>query len=144
MTTPPRNPEEPADDAVPTTAWDAIVADLSGQMDFGDLDERLRQQPHAGSTAEPSDAMIDDLLDEGSFEPPIPPPLRAPADLISTLSWAGVIGGPAVVIGGSLFGIGAAATGFGLIAFIGGFVGLVARMKDHHDHLDDGSNGAVV
>lgn len=145
MTTRPQDPpggEE--ENQRPTDPWDAIVADLSGQLDLGDLEQRIARQADPGSTAEASDAMIDELLSDGSYEPPEPPPLRMPADVISRASWAGLLGGPVIVIGGSMFGLGSAAVGVGLVAFIGGFIGLIVRMKDRHDHLDDGSDGAVV
>lgn len=145
MTTRPEDPpggEE--ENERPKDPWDAIVADLSGQLDLGDLEQRIAQQSNPGSTAEASDAMIDELLSDGSYEPPEPPPLRMPADVISRASWAGLLGGPVIVIGGSMFGLGSAAVGVGLVAFIAGFIGLIVRMKDRHDHLDDGSDGAVV
>jgi hypothetical protein len=138
MTTTPDEPDKPVD------PWDAIVADLSDQLDLGDLESRVAAQSDPGSTAEASDAMIDELLSEGSFEPPEPPPLPIPADVFSRAAWAGLLGGPAIVIAGSMFGLGSGVVGFGLLAFIAGFIGLVARMKDRHDHLDDGGDGAVV
>lgn len=134
----PPSPEPPRD------PWDAIIADLSGELDLGDLEDRIARQSDPGSTAAASDAMIDELLSDGSFEPPEPPPLPIPADVISRASWAGLLGGPVIVIGGSMFGLGTGVVGFGLVAFIAGFIGLVVRMKDRHDHLDDGSDGAVV
>jgi hypothetical protein len=141
-------PDEPIDGddtpQSPKDPWDAIVADLSGQLNLGDLEDQVAQQSNPGSTAEQSDAMIDELLSEGSFEPPEPPPLPIPADVISRASWAGLLGGPVIVIAGSMFGLGSGVVGFGLVAFVGGFIGLVARMKDRHDHLDDGNDGAVV
>lgn len=142
-----KNPDGFPDDEssnTPKDPWDAIVADLSGQLNLGDLENQVARQTDSGSTAEQSDAMIDELLSEGSFEPPEPPPLAIPADLISRLSWGGVLIGPVLVIGGSMLGLGPAVVGFGLVAFLGGFIGLVVRMKDRHDHLDDGTDGAVV
>lgn len=111
--------------------WDAIVADLTGQLDTGDIDPP------------PSDPMIDELLSEGSFEPPEPPPLRVPADMFTRLGWGGVLGGPIIVFVSSVVGIGSTGVGVGLLAFAGGFAVLIVKMKDR-DPQDDGSDGAVV
>lgn len=108
--------------------WEAIVADLTGQLDTSGIEER-------------SDPMIDELLSDGTFEPPEPPPIRIPADLISRLAWGGALGGPALVVTSSILGLGGSAVGIGLVAFVAGFSVLVVRMKDRSD--DDG-NGAVV
>jgi hypothetical protein len=106
--------------------WESIVADLSGQLD---------------PIPEPSDPMIDELLSEGTFEPPEPPPIKAPADLISRLAWGGALGGPAIVVTSSILGLGSTGVGIGLIAFVAGFAVLIVRMKDRTD--DDG-DGAIV
>lgn len=121
MTSPDKDDEE-------FDVWEAIVADLTGQLDTGDVADR-------------SDPMIDELLSEGSFEPPEPPPIRVPADLISRLAWGGALGGPALVVTSSILGLGSAGVGTGLVAFVVGFGILIVRMKDRSN--DDG-DGAVV
>lgn len=112
--------------------WDAIVADLTGQLDTSPIDP-----------APPSDPMIDELLEDGSFEPPEPPPLRAPADMITRLGWGGVLGGPVIVFVSSVLGIGSTGVGVGLLAFASGFAVLIIKMKDR-DPDQDGGDGAVV
>jgi hypothetical protein len=108
--------------------WEAIVADLTGQLDTSGVQET-------------SDAMIDELLSDGTFEPPEPPPIKVPADLISRLAWGGALGGPTLVVMSSILGLGATGVGAGLIAFVAGFGVLIVRMKDGRD---DDSDGAVV
>ncbi len=133
------NTERSEDDsATPTNAapeefnvWDAIVADLTGQLDTGEPDPPK------------SDPMIDELLSEGSFEPPEPPPLRVPADMFTRLGWGGLLGGPVIVFVSSVIGIGSPGVGFGLLAFASGFAVLIIKMKDR-DPQDDGGDGAVV
>ena len=109
--------------------WEAIVADLTGQLDTSGVEES-------------SDPMIDELLSDGTFEPPDPPPIRVPADLISRLAWGGALGGPALVVLSSILGLGSTGVGVGLIAFVAGFGVLIVRMKDRGER-DDG-DGAVV
>lgn len=110
-------------------AWDAIVADLSGQLDIGDL--------------EPTpDPFIDELLaEEGDYEPPHPPPLKAPADAVARFAWAGALGGPVLVFVAYALDLGTWIGATGVVASIAGFVTLVARLP--HEREDDG-DGAVV
>lgn len=141
MTTSPDDPHPEDDDPGPDSpterereefnVWDAIVADLTGQLDTGDLNPPK------------SDPMIDDLLDDGTFEPPEPPPLRVPADMITRLGWGGVLGGPLIVFTSSVIGIGSTGVGIGLLAFASGFAVLIIKMKDR-DPQDDDGDGAVV
>lgn len=91
--------------------------------------------------AERDDA-IESALDEERYIPPEPPPLPR-GDLISRLSWAGVLGAPLFFLFAALFWhsaptwlvIGA------VVAFVAGFTTLVVRMPDRED---DGDDGAVV
>lgn len=106
-------------------AWDAIVADLSGELDL------------PGFPAEP-DLDDDDEID--GFEPPPPPPLPRPQDRLDRFTWAALIGGPALVVLTNLLGWESWIAGIGVIATIGGFVGLVARMKER----DEDDDGAIV
>lgn len=127
-----QNPESEADaQRKEFNVWDAIVADLTGQLDTGDLNPPK------------SDPMIDELLDDGTFEPPEPPPLSAPADMITRLGWGGVLGGPIIVFTSSVIGIGSTGVGIGLLAFTAGFAVLIIKMKDR-DPQDDSGDGAVV
>jgi hypothetical protein len=150
MTTTPEDPhpeDEDQDPNAPSEAkpdaqrnefnvWDAIVADLTGQLDTGDLNTGDLDPPK-------SDPMIDELLSEGSFEPPEPPPLGVPADMITRLGWGGVLGGPIIVFTSSVIGIGSTGVGIGLLAFASGFAVLIIKMKDR-DPQDDDGDGAVV
>ena len=80
--------------------WDAIVADLSDQIDLG-IDDHDNDAGHAPEpTDEPS---VLDELDEG-YVPPEPPPLPRPRDAIARFSWAAALGGPVVVFATSLLG----------------------------------------
>ncbi len=82
-------------------------------------------------------------LDE-HFIPPEVPPIRG-GDLVSRLAWASVIGGPLVLLLAAMIGGGLPSSllAAALIAFVGGFVVLVARMPAHPQG-DDGQNGAVL
>ena len=64
-------------------------------------------------------------------------------DLISRLSWAGVLGGPLFLLLAVLFWQQAPRLFLGAagVAFVGGFIVLVARMPGEHE---DGDDGAVV
>jgi hypothetical protein len=125
-------------------AWDAIVADLSGQIDLGPQFPKENSLPaltadgdHPDPLAEPVDL---DEADEG-YEPPHPPPLPRPADTAARFSWAAVFGGPLLVVATNVLGWDSWLSGLGVALTVGGFIALVARMKERED---DGDNGAVV
>jgi hypothetical protein len=125
-------------------AWDAIVADLSGQIDLGPQFPKESSLPalaadgdHPDPLAEPVD--IDD--EEEGYQPPHPPPLPRPSDTAARFSWAAVFAGPLLVVATNLLSWDSWLAGLGVVLTIGGFVALVARMKDRED---DGDNGAVV
>jgi hypothetical protein len=79
------------------------------------------------------------------FEPPPPPPLPMP-DTIGRFAWAAVLGGPLFLLISAMFGLDVSGwPGFlALAAAMGGFVTLVARMKDRPDTDLGGDDGAVV
>ena len=133
-----RSPED--DPGEEQDAWDAIVADLSGQIDLG-------PQFRAETPAElhPADEYdyIDAYFDEG-YEPPEPPPFRAAPDAISRFAWAGVIGGPLLAVGGYVLHFGDLIGGMGIAAAIAGFFVLVARRDKHVPPGEDHGDGAVV
>jgi hypothetical protein len=83
---------------------------------------------------------------EDHFVPPPPPPLPA-ADTVTRFAWAGMIGGPLFFLLTALLRIQVASwlAVLAVAAFVGGFVTLVARMKDR-DPGDGASpdDGAVV
>jgi hypothetical protein len=125
-------------------AWDAIVADLSGQIDLGPEFPRDPPAPPLATQgdipdplAEPVD--IDD--DEDRYVPPPPPPLPRPSDTISRFSWSALAAGPLLVVATNLLNLESWLAGVGVALTVGGFVALIARMKDRED---DGGNGAIV
>lgn len=123
-------------------AWDAIVADLSSDMDLVDGGRRL----HINDPKSP-DAFVDELLsDDGPevdrYVPDEPPPIPVPADAVGRFAWAGVIGGPIFAFASNALSWGGLLTGVGVLAFVAGFITLVARMDREPD--DDRGDGAVV
>jgi uncharacterized iron-regulated membrane protein len=77
--------------------------------------------------------------------PPPPPPLPT-TDTITKLAWAGVVGGPAYLLLGTVAGRGLSerAAILALVAFVAGFVTLIARMKDRPPTDSGPDDGAVV
>lgn len=152
MTTTPERPDDDAPEQASTppgdapepppptpvnekAAWDAIVADLSGQVDLG---PQFTPDPKP-----PEYDYIDAYFDEG-YEPPEPPPISAPPDAIARFAWAGAIGGPALALGGYVFGLGDTVGAVGVIAAIAGFALLVFRREHHVPPGEDHGDGAVV
>jgi len=102
---------------------------------FGELRDALAPEP-----ATPYDAGRED-----HFVPPPPPPLPVP-DTLGRFAWAAVIGGPLFLVISALFSLDVSGRpGFlALAASMGGFVTLVARMKDRPDSDLGDDDGAVV
>jgi hypothetical protein len=111
-------------------AWDAIVADLSGQIDLGP------EFPADAPAPEPVEHL--DEVDEG-YQPPAPPPIPRPADAVGRFSWAAVIGGPLLVLLTTLLDLDRWLANLGVVLTVGGFVALVWRMNDQRDEDDDGA-----
>ena len=121
-------------------AWDAIVADLSRDLDLGGLGSPVAER-------RPSDDEPDlfDALDElDAFVPPEPPPLRLPEDRLVRAGWAGVLGGPLIILANRWLHLDSFVTVVGGIAFLAGFVTLIARMRNERDDDHDITGGAVV
>lgn len=116
-------------------AWDAIVADLSGQVDLG---PQFRPDPKP----EEFD-YIDAYFDEG-YQPPEPPPIQVPVDAISRFAWAGVIGGPVIMLVSYVIGLGSVISVAGLVATVAGFAFLIAKRDKHVPPGQDFGDGAVV
>lgn len=78
------------------------------------------------------------------FQPPLPPPLPT-ADSTTRLAWAGVVGGPVLLLLSVMldWDLASWAQVFAVAAMVGGFVTLVARMRDGGDDVA-GDSGAVV
>ncbi len=83
--------------------------------------------------------------DEDHFEPPPPPPLPQ-VDRIGRFAWAGAVGGPLVLLLATLLGapLDGRAGFLALAASMGGFVTLVARMKERPPTDSGPDDGAVV
>jgi hypothetical protein len=82
-------------------------------------------------------------VDDDRFIPPDPPPLPR-GDFFTTFAWVCLLGGPLFLLFAALAwrDIPGELILAGVVAFIGGFVTLVARMP--HDRPDDPDDGAVV
>jgi len=126
-----------APDAVPDRAEPSLAPSPRGA-------ERVVEEVPAdeGPTAVADEPLYPAELDE-HFEPPDPPPLPR-GDLYSRLAWAGVIGGPALLLMAAFLGgrLPAMLVVGALLAFVAGFVTLVARMPG--ERPDDPDDGAVV
>lgn len=117
--------------------WDEPPAELVRQHVDGEEDASAVQtpEPPASTPAVPT---------EEHFVPPAPPPLPT-ADPVTRMAWIAVVSGPVFFLLTALLRIevtGLAAF-LGVAAFVGGFVTLVARMRDRPD-TDGPDNGAVV
>lgn len=86
-----------------------------------------------------------DLEDVDRFVPPDPPPLPH-LSMAERLSWLGLLGGPIVLVLAAI--VTYALPGWlmliAALAFIAGFVSLVARLDRTKDRLDDPDDGAQV
>jgi hypothetical protein len=82
-------------------------------------------------------AMADE---EGRFVPPDPPPLPR-GDLMSRLAWGCVLGGPLFLLIAVLLwrDVPRELLALAVVAFIGGYFVLVARMPGDHDGDGDGA-----
>ncbi|KQV16860.1 MULTISPECIES: hypothetical protein [unclassified Kitasatospora] len=115
-----------------------------GELD--DLAPQPRPRPAAGAVGDPRAYVAAEDPDEGHFVPPEPPPLP-PMDTTARFAWLAVLGGPALLLFDVL--VWREVSGWpawvGVSAFLGGFVTLVARMKDRdEDEPEDPHGGAVV
>ena len=137
MTSPPHQPSPEQNDPEQDSAWEAIVADLSGdmRMEIGDLNRQI--------APEEPDPFIEELLSEGRFEPPEPPPIPLP-DTIGRFAWAGAIGGPIFLVLVYVLELGSFLTTLALVASIAGFITLVARKREREVSDGERDDGAVV
>jgi hypothetical protein len=102
------------------------------------------------STPEPVAAVPVDEHDPDEHDPdehfvPEPPPPLPETDRVTRLAWAALLGGPALVVLAALLHIGLDPwiVVLSLVAFLGGFATLVARMHDRGPD-DDWDDGAVL
>ncbi|WP_051710619.1 hypothetical protein [Streptomyces sp. NRRL S-350] len=124
-------------------------AERGDRDDLADLAPQPRPRsgrpvlPAAGSG--PRDFELEES-DEGHFVPPEPPPLPE-ADVTTKFAWLAVLGGPALLLIDAVVWreISGWPAWIGVTAFLGGFVTLVARMRDRdEDEPEDPDHGAVV
>jgi hypothetical protein len=125
-------------------AADAGAADPEAATD-ADADAANDEWDDVRPTPPSVPAELTALDDEEHFVPPEAPPIPT-ADAVTRTAWTGVIGGPLFLILATLFGWGADGLPglLAVIAFVGGFVTLVARMKDRPSLDESGDDGAVV
>jgi hypothetical protein len=100
----------------------------------------LRSRPHGEGPA-----AVEEDDSEGHFVPPPPPPLPE-ADRITRFAWVAMLGGPLLIVMSALLHIGLDSTIvlIALGAFLGGFVTLVARMRDRAPQDDGWDDGAIL
>jgi len=137
------------------TSWQQIVNGLSSEgvgsrrVDVDDAagESEVAADEWSDVRPDPANTGVDaDLADEQEhYVPPEPPPFPT-TDTVNRFAWVGLIGGPAFLILGTLLGwsVDGVAALLAVGAFVGGFVTLVARMKDGPSIDDDGDDGAVV
>ena len=103
------------------------------------LSSRLLRSRPAENPAPPEDDS------EGHYVPPPPPPLPE-TDRITRLAWAAMLGGPALIVLAAILNIGLDSTivVIALVAFLGGFGTLIARMRDRAPQDDGWDDGAVL
>lgn len=132
-------------------AWADIVAGWD-QSPSGDVPEAeaLPDADQASAAREPLPLVEPvetwnpvpfDLADEGTFVPPTPPPVQLPSPP-RLLAWCGVIGAPLVFLVFLILRLTLPSWASTLLvaAFIGGFVFLVATMRnDPPEPYDDGA-----
>lgn len=104
----------------------------------------LDARPSYGYPDPLADEPGDDSDDDEEFVPPAPPPLPRPRDRIEKAAWAGLVVGPLLLVAVQVFGLPGVLTPIGLLAFLGGFVAVIARMEDRPRQDDGWDDGAVV
>jgi hypothetical protein len=125
-------------------AWDEPAAD---PVRHGvDGDDEPDAAPRTVPSTPPASAPVPQAAPaEDHYVPPDPPPLPK-ADPVTRLAWIAVVSGPLFFLVTALLRIEVTGlTAFlGVTAFMGGFVTLVARMRDRPAADDDPDDGAVV
>jgi hypothetical protein len=141
------------DEVAAELAWAGIVADYEREPAdrvprwpaSEDVDPDAKRASPADATTRPAPPPRRAADDEEHFEPPPPPPLPE-FDRITRYAWAGALGGPLVLVLAALLGVPLSGwVGFlALLAFMAGFVTLVARMLDRPPTDSGPDDGAVV
>lgn len=127
-------------DVVPR--WPA-AEDVDDDRPLTDDDSGVAGSPAAGPARAPRAAVPGDL--EEHYEPPPPPPLPQP-DTVNRVAWTAALGGPTVLLLATLIGLELPrwVGGLAVLAFVGGFLTLVARMQDRPPTDSGPDDGAVV
>jgi hypothetical protein len=115
-------------------AIDPASAEIGDPSRFLSWEDALRPSVEPAQQAQP---------EADRYVPPPPPPLPR-ARLGVRLAWVAAIGGPAVLFAAVIFNweLENWELLLAVVAFLGGFVALVAQLNDSRD--DDGDDGAVV
>jgi hypothetical protein len=135
--------EQPAADPVPR--W-SVLEDATDTDVPEDPDGRPRLSSRLiRRGSDPAPAPVPDEDPHDHFVPEPPPPLP-PADPVTRVAWAALIGGPLLIILAALLGIGLEGwvVLLSLGGFLGGFATLVARMRDRPPNDDGWDDGAVL
>jgi len=131
------------DEEEPTAVLPPAVTDAA----VADADAAEEDRVHEAQRDDKRDDRRDERGRDDEQDHYVPPePAPAPKlDWISKLAWTGLIGGPAVLLLAALLGgHGGRVIAFALLAFVGGFLTLVFRMKDRPPIDDTPDDGAVV
>lgn len=137
MTTEPDRGPAPSEEE--RQAWDAIVAELSGELSLTAADA----EPAADDVVE-----YDEFngSEHDTFIPPEPPPIPRPADGIARFAWAAVLGGPILLLLSVAFSMGRFISGVAVVTAIAGFITLIARKQERspdeqwgEEHFGDGA-----
>lgn len=144
-------------------AWQAIVAGYDRaptdpvprwptSEDLPEAPHEARRTPREGEWPQepaqdvrPQEASARRDAGAEGYQPPPPPPLPA-VDGITRAAWSGVLGAPALLLLVTVAGVElpGGVVLLVLAAFVGGFVTLVARMKDRPPTDSGPDDGAVV
>lgn len=120
------------------------VTDAAGSV----VDEMAAEYPGREAKAEAEEEAEEERREREEARYIPPEPARGPRlDWISRAAWTGVLGGPLLLILAAVLDLGSSSrvTVIALIGFAGGFLTLVARMKDRDtDGTGGPDDGAVV
>lgn len=152
MTTPPEDPRPEDEDA----AWERLVAEFDappaepvGRWPVSeDVDGGVPPVSPVSRALEPEP--VDDIpepveWDEGHYVPPPPPPIPV-AHPLTLWAWVALLGGIVILIGSQLisYELSPAKSLIAVLMVVGGFVTLVARMRDSPPTDSGPDDGAVV
>lgn len=136
---------------VDEVAWQQIVSGFSATAPEPVLrpPSRRRDDPPAGQEAPPAQqrhSRAPEPVDDEEHFVPAPPPPTPRLDVVSRLAWGGVLGGPLALLAMALVSWAPprALVLLCMLAFVGGMVVLVLRMRDRAPTDDGPDDGAVI